>query len=50
MIKMKGHKGKMKWHKREHERKKIAQHKPRFNKSSGGEGRPAKGGSGRRSW
>ena len=33
---------------REHERKKIAQHKPRFNKSSGGEGRRAKGGSGRR--
>lgn len=33
---------------REHERKKIAQHKPRFNKSSGGEGRRANGGSGRR--
>ncbi|MCR5624286.1 MAG: GIY-YIG nuclease family protein [Lachnospiraceae bacterium] len=27
---------------REHERKKIAQHNPAYNKSKGGEGRPAK--------
>jgi len=33
---------------RKHEKKKIAQHNPRFNKSSGGEGRRANGGSGRR--
>jgi hypothetical protein len=33
---------------RKHEREKIAKHKPRFNKSSGGEGRRANGGSGRR--
>ena len=33
---------------REHERRTIERHKPRFNKSGGGEGRHAKGGSGRR--
>lgn len=33
---------------REHERRTIERHNPRFNKSGGGEGRPAKGGSGRR--
>ena len=31
-----------------HEKKKIDQHKPRFNKKRGGGGRKAKGGSGRR--
>jgi hypothetical protein len=33
---------------RQHEKKKIAEHNPRFNKSSGGEGRRANSGSGRR--